>query len=125
MEQDAEKTEDEKDQPPNTGEAAISVDNAIRDLNSAAPSPLNEPSSTRHSSVLEDGYTLGSSNSEPTLQPKSINWFDLPMLAKLESMHTIAEWQFHNPTRLRTIMKSDDESATWVSWLQIHRLECL
>jgi hypothetical protein len=36
------------------------------------------------------------------------------MLEKLESMHTLAEWQFQNPTKLRTIMKSDDEFATWV-----------
>ncbi|KAJ7052485.1 hypothetical protein C8F01DRAFT_1065667 [Mycena amicta] len=41
------------------------------------------------------------------------NWLDLPMLTKLDSMHQVAEWQFQNPTRLRTLMKSDDEDATW------------
>jgi hypothetical protein len=42
------------------------------------------------------------------------DWLDLPMLAKLDSMHRLTEWQFQNPTRLRTLMKSDDEDATWV-----------
>lgn len=42
------------------------------------------------------------------------DWLQLPMLEKLESMHLLAEWQFQNPTRLRQIMKSDDEAATWV-----------
>lgn len=44
----------------------------------------------------------------------SINWLHLPMLSKLESMHTLIEWQFQHPARLRNIMKSDDESALWV-----------
>ncbi|KAJ6448937.1 hypothetical protein C8R45DRAFT_1045711 [Mycena sanguinolenta] len=41
------------------------------------------------------------------------DWLELPMLAKLDSMHLLTEWQFQNPTRLRTLMKSDDEDATW------------
>lgn len=53
---------------------------------------------------------------EPQLAP-SIDWFDLPMLSKLESMHNLAEWQFQNPMRLRTIMKTDDEAALWVRFL--------
>ncbi|KAF4614064.1 hypothetical protein D9613_007673 [Agrocybe pediades] len=46
-------------------------------------------------------------------EEKTRNWFDLPVREKLESMHTLVEWQFQNPTRLRTIMKSDDEFASW------------
>ncbi|KAJ6570295.1 hypothetical protein DFH09DRAFT_1154608 [Mycena vulgaris] len=46
-------------------------------------------------------------------QQESIDWLDLPMLAKLDSMHRLTEWQFQNPTRFRTLMKSDDEDATW------------
>jgi len=49
----------------------------------------------------------------------SLNWTELPMLIKLESMHTLAEWHFHNPTRLRTIMKNDDELASWVRVLYV------
>lgn len=42
------------------------------------------------------------------------DWMDLPMLDKLESMHTVAEWHFQNPLKLRQIMHSDDEDASWV-----------
>ncbi|KAL0954712.1 hypothetical protein HGRIS_003666 [Hohenbuehelia grisea] len=41
------------------------------------------------------------------------DWLELPMLTKLGSLHLLTEWQFHNPTRLRTLMKSDDENAEW------------
>ena len=33
---------------------------------------------------------------------------DLPMLSKLDSMHFLTEWQFHNPQRLRSLMKDND-----------------
>ncbi|KAJ7716810.1 hypothetical protein DFH07DRAFT_861834 [Mycena maculata] len=46
-------------------------------------------------------------------RPESKDWLDLPMLTKLDSMHLLTEWQFQNPTRLRTLMKSDDDDATW------------
>lgn len=45
---------------------------------------------------------------------KQVDWLDLSMLAKLESLYTLAEWQFQNPHRVRQQMKSDDEQATWV-----------
>lgn len=56
-------------------------------------------------------------DSAEEIQP--VDWFDLPLLSKLETMHTLAEWQFQNPARLRTIMKTDDEMATWVSTFSI------
>lgn len=43
-----------------------------------------------------------------------INWLELPMLTKLDSLHTLVEWQFQNPLRLRSQMKDDDENAQWV-----------
>lgn len=46
------------------------------------------------------------------------NWLDLPMLEKLDSMHLLTEWEFQNSARLRTLMKSDDEMAAWVSPLR-------
>ncbi|KAG7089650.1 hypothetical protein E1B28_011312 [Marasmius oreades] len=46
-------------------------------------------------------------------QSETKDWNTLPMLEKLESMHLLTEWQFQNPLRLRTIMKSDDETAEW------------
>jgi hypothetical protein len=77
---------------------------------------LNPSNSTRHSSVSEDRHALEAACDikGKGIQQWSIDWFDLPMLAKLESLHTIAEWHFQNPTRLRMIMKSDDDFATWV-----------
>jgi hypothetical protein len=45
------------------------------------------------------------------------NWLDLPMLVRLDSLHLLTEWQFHNPLRLRSIVKDDDETAKWVSAL--------
>jgi len=47
-------------------------------------------------------------------QRESKDWLELPMLVKLDSMHILMEWQFQNPTRLRTLMRSDDENASWV-----------
>ena len=41
-------------------------------------------------------------------------WCELHMLVKLDSMYLLTEWQFHNPLRLRSIMKDDDEAACWV-----------
>ena len=47
-------------------------------------------------------------------QQASKDWLELPMLVKLDSMHMLMEWQFQNPTRLRTLMRNDDENASWV-----------
>jgi hypothetical protein len=43
------------------------------------------------------------------------DWFQLSSLEKLESLHLVTEWLFQNSTRLRTIMRSDDDGASWVS----------
>ena len=68
--------------------------------------------------------TLDSHRSTPASAPVAIeaaadddtlpNWADLSMLDKLTSIHTVMEWHFQNPLRLRSIMKSDDEYASWV-----------
>lgn len=45
------------------------------------------------------------------------DWNGLPMMVKLDSLHTLTEWLFVNPTRIRTLMKADDDGAlTWVSF---------
>jgi len=76
-----------------------------------------DPYSTRQSSAAVMGGVSSLMNDveNGVEQQKSMDWFDLSMLEKLESMHALTEWQFHNPTRLRMIMKSDDELALWVS----------
>ncbi|KZT65867.1 hypothetical protein DAEQUDRAFT_730916 [Daedalea quercina L-15889] len=49
----------------------------------------------------------------PAEMEESKNWLELPMLDKLDSMHLLTEWQFQNTHRLRQIMKSDDDYASW------------
>ena len=46
-------------------------------------------------------------------EEESKDWLTLPMLTKLDSLHLLTEWQFHNVNRIRTIMKTDDEMAQW------------
>lgn len=55
---------------------------------------------------------------------QQIDWLDLPTVKKLESLHTLMEWQFHNPNRLRTQMKDDDENAEWVMSCLLYFLLC-
>jgi hypothetical protein len=51
-------------------------------------------------------------------QPDELkDWLSLPMLTKLDSLHLLTEWQFHNSNRIRSIMKDDDEGAQWVGRL--------
>ena len=52
---------------------------------------------------------------EADLAPELKDWHDLPMLSKLDSINLLVEWMFHNPHRIRSIMKDDDETAQWVS----------
>ncbi|KAG6825696.1 hypothetical protein H0H92_002791 [Tricholoma furcatifolium] len=88
------------------------------------------PDSTR-ASTIERGFSLEASTKGVSVQPSEIDsihlkqssvleeegetkdWMDLPMLTKLDSMHLLTEWQFHNATRVRTLMRSDDENASW------------
>jgi hypothetical protein len=95
--------------------SALTTPSSI-ELNPPPFTPVYPPDSTRHSSVFEDRHALEAACDikGKGIQQWSIDWFDLPMLAKLESLHTLAEWHFQNPTRLRMIMKSDDDFATWV-----------
>ncbi|KAF9650242.1 hypothetical protein BDM02DRAFT_3185624 [Thelephora ganbajun] len=41
------------------------------------------------------------------------DWHNLPTLAKLDSVNLLIEWLFHNPYRVRSIMRDDDETAQW------------
>lgn len=57
-------------------------------------------------------------------QRRQKDWSELTMLEKLESMHTLAEWHFMNPTRLRSLMRSDDEYANWVYSFVSYKSSC-
>ncbi len=48
-------------------------------------------------------------------EEESKDWLDLPMLAKLDSLHLLTDWQFQNPYKVRQMMKDDDDLANWVS----------
>lgn len=79
-----------------------------------------QPSDTRSRQSSVAGTRASSKVKQPETDQdpdaaQLVDWFDLPLLVKLETIHTLAEWQFQNPTRLRHIMKSDDEIASWVS----------
>ncbi|KAF8958323.1 hypothetical protein BDZ97DRAFT_60426 [Flammula alnicola] len=92
-------------------EASVSVEPVPEDLAVPKNDTLSRQSSVAGNHAgLDSKYPRADSETE---QESSIDWFDLPILSKLESMHTLTEWQFQNPTRLRTLMKSDDELASW------------
>ncbi|KAL5526019.1 hypothetical protein ACEPAG_7357 [Sanghuangporus baumii] len=65
-------------------------------------------SSLRANSVKKEDEDV-SQNSQNAVK----DWANLSMLEKLESIHTIIEWHFQSPSRLRSIMHSDDETASW------------
>lgn len=90
---------------PNPSATAPSPDNVVR-----VEDPVED---TGHNSVtkVEEEDTSSEALEVPE---KQVDWLDLSMLAKLESLHTLAEWQFQNPLRVRQQMKTDDEQATWV-----------
>lgn len=94
---------------------------SIRETSSAAPEHLNAngdgpeviPKAKKvayNKALILDDAQITELESRETK-----NWLELSMLEKLDSMHLLTEWQFQNATKLRTLMKTDDENATWVS----------
>ncbi|KAI8969854.1 hypothetical protein BD414DRAFT_502363 [Trametes punicea] len=85
------------------------AETSLTERTSNPPEPKAEPQ--------EDGHIPPKAASEQRLQTEeqeeSKDWLDLPMLAKLDSLHLLTEWQFHNPYRVRQLMKDDDEAANW------------
>ena len=76
--------------------------------------PHNGHSDDQNVKLALQHQILDENNSDKSEKDTSIDWLHLSMLTKLESMHTLIEWQFQHPMRLRNIMKSDDELALWV-----------
>lgn len=87
-------------------------------VDTMALSPRSPPhmshSDDRSVKMVLHQQILDRNHSDMSEKDTSIDWLQLPMLSKLESMHTLIEWQFQHPMRLRNIMKSDDELALWV-----------
>ncbi len=87
--------------------AAETEDHDLKRGHSAhSPTELNPDEMERESMSVE-----GAPLAEPAEESK--DWLTLPMLTKLDSLHLLTEWQFHNVNRIRTIMKDDDETAQW------------
>ncbi|KAJ7573884.1 hypothetical protein C8J56DRAFT_980759 [Mycena floridula] len=82
---------------------------------STVPNPdlTPAPDSTRDNSMLPEDTKADQDDLPPRPPKPRINWLDLTMLEKLDSIHLLTEWQFHNPTRVRTLMRDDDEGALW------------
>lgn len=78
-----------------------------------------EASDVKKEDVHEPHSESLNETADPAGTEQSRDWIKLSMLEKLDSLHLLTEWQFQNPYRLRQQMKSDDETASWVSIIEI------
>ncbi|KAJ7178692.1 hypothetical protein C8R43DRAFT_974137 [Mycena crocata] len=106
---------------------SVETDEPAQDLKEDADMADADPATSEKGQADSELPDDSGANTEPKASPapepkevqeeeeeeESKDWLDLPMQAKLDSMHLLTEWQFQNPTRLRSLMKSDDEDATW------------
>lgn len=104
--------------------AAEADDHDLKPSHSARSATELEPDEMKFEPMSVEGSPLA----EPVEESK--DWLSLPMLTKLDSLHLLTEWQFHNVNRIRTIMRDDDETAQWARSrplyfsLFAHRLPC-
>jgi hypothetical protein len=66
-----------------------------------------------HKPTIEEPIEEPPSDDSP--DQESRDWISLSMLEKLDSLHLLTEWQFQSPHRVRTLMKTEDDQASWVS----------
>ena len=95
--------EDREDSKAEVSSPAAATDGAEQDS--------KEEKEANESSVKKEDAMVGE-NMSPQDEPK--DWFHLPLLTKLDSLHLLTEWQFQNPHRLRQFMKDDGDAAQWV-----------
>ncbi|KNZ72071.1 hypothetical protein J132_04352 [Termitomyces sp. J132] len=104
--------QEEVSQKHNKADNTMSIEDTTVDLNGEAVSvddSVNGPSI--QASEIDSTQTKETPVTEEPEESK--DWLELPMLTKLDSMHLLTEWQFQNSTRLRMLMRSDDENASW------------
>ncbi|KAF7978847.1 hypothetical protein HWV62_44657 [Athelia sp. TMB] len=110
-------TADPMETKPEEGEPDAAATALVGDaVKEEVGSDAEAPESRRITTTPEhqDTHSPHASKYEGTpIVEESKNWLDLPMLEKLDSMHLLTEWEFHNPQRVRTLMKDDDEGAFW------------
>lgn len=105
--------------------AQSTQDNATSPLDITAEEPPESDEGQRSSVDVEMSAKPeedAQSPSEAVEDTRPQDWLDLPMLVKLDSMHALTEWQFHNVNRFRSTMRSDDEYASWVRDRESHAL---
>ena len=98
---------------PHQPDAAETDDHDLKHGHSMHSSTEPEPDDMKLESMSVEAASL----IEP--EEESKDWLTLPMLTKLDSLHLLTEWQFHNVNRLRTVMKDDDETAQWARTLPL------
>ncbi|KAF6757139.1 hypothetical protein DFP72DRAFT_248163 [Ephemerocybe angulata] len=103
--------EEEEDVKQENGEEKEKEEGVEHDAEEAEAGGSNTASKEEEAEPKKKGGRAVSIVEEKT----TVDWSELTMEQKLETLHTLLEWQFQNPARLRGIMKSDDESATWRS----------
>lgn len=115
---DDERPEDEAkpSAEPSAVSEAVDAETSMQ-VDSGVSEPLNRDS-VKDEDVHQPKVETVDEAPEPVPDQESRDWTELSMLEKLDSLHLLMEWQFQNPYRLRQIMKSDDELASWVSTLQ-------
>jgi len=80
-----------------------------------SPSGSVEPEQTDSRAPSEDKTCEGLADEPDEVgSPELRDWHDLPMLSKLDSINLLIGWMFHNPHRIRSIMRDDGETAQWV-----------
>ncbi|KAI0648846.1 hypothetical protein C8Q79DRAFT_1064920 [Trametes meyenii] len=79
--------------------------------------PGESPSEPKAEPQEEGKVLINEEENETQLQAKELeesrDWLELPMLEKLDSLHLLTDWQFHNPYRVRQLMKDDDDAGHW------------
>ncbi|KAH9902514.1 hypothetical protein C8Q73DRAFT_633744 [Cubamyces lactineus] len=103
--------------PTDGAENANAEQTDRKEVPGGGPEHTGESSSTKLE-PYEDSKVPSKANSEQPRfkteeQQESKDWLELPMLAKLDSLQLLTDWQFHNPYRVRQIMKDDDDAANW------------
>ncbi|KAJ3917883.1 hypothetical protein F5877DRAFT_43804 [Lentinula edodes] len=79
--------------------------------NGKAPMVKPEDDFTTSTTSREKYHPSKAKDNAP--EEESKDWLSLNMLEKLDSLHLLTEWQFQSPKRVRMLMKSDDDQASW------------
>jgi hypothetical protein len=95
----------------NEDHPSATQENGVQANSSQSPSSNLDVSRSSESVpvVYNAGVERLSSDSRPS------DWLELPMIEKLDTLHLLTEWQFHNDKRFKQIMKDDGDDASWVS----------